>query len=203
MERDGLGLLEGESIEGGRSGQVKGNRRERSMPPVKVTLVEIIDEKKNQILLKRSTEGVNSGLWNGLGGEIGEGETPLQAMMREVQEESGLKIKSFMYHGALTVFLGGALSPSFIIYVFSSTGSAGKLKGDGRNELKWFPLDAVPSSSMRQDDFVWLPYVLKKRRWVSGNFEFGSDNLLRAAEIVPMTEGEDFNERVRKSVGVA
>jgi len=162
----------------------------------------MIDEKKKQILLLRNAEGVSNGLRNALGGEIEEGETPLQAIKREVQEKSGFTIKSFMYHGALTIFIGGALSPSFILYVFSSTEFTGKLKGDGRNGLKWFPLDALPSSSMRQDDFVWLPYVMKKRRWVSGNFEFGSDDLLRAAEIVPMAEGEDFNERVRKSVGV-
>jgi len=195
-------LLEKGSLEAGHS-RLRGTAHpEVSQPPAKLTLIEIIDEKKRQILLIRNAEGISRGRWNGLGGKVEEGETPLQAVKREVFEESGLKVKSFMYHGALTVFLGGAVSPSFILYVFSSREYSGRLKADGHNDLRWFSLDALPSLSMWQDDCVWLPYVLSNRRWVSGNFEFGPDNLLRVAEIVPLKEGEDFPEKVRRSIGI-
>lgn len=194
--------MQRESPERGQAEPKKRGPPAPSKPPARVALVEMIDKKKEQILLIKNAEGISGGLWNGLGGKIEDGETPFQAVKREVFEESGLKIKSFMYHGTLTIFLGGAVSPSFIIYIFSSQEFTGKMQGDDKNELRWFPLDALPYASMWQDDSIWLPYLLAGRRWVNGTFEFGTDNLLRVAEMMPLGGGEDFSEKVKRSVGI-
>ena len=141
-------------------------------------------------------------MWNGLGGKIEEGETPYQAAKRELFEETRLTIGALTYHGTLTIFLSGAVSPSILLYVFSSKEFAGRLKGDGKNELRWFPLNALPYTAMWHDDSFWLPYLLAGRKWVNGHFEYATDNLMRVAEILPLPEGEDFSEKVRKSVGI-
>jgi ADP-ribose pyrophosphatase YjhB (NUDIX family) len=44
------------------------------------------------IILSKLNRGPNVGLWNLVGGEIGHGEKPVDALRREIKEESGLTI---------------------------------------------------------------------------------------------------------------
>jgi len=173
-----------------------------SKPPTKAVLVEVVDEKNKQILLIRNAEGTSKGLWNGFGGKIEEGETPCEGAKRELFEEAGLTMRSITYQGALTAFLSGAVFPSFMLYVFSSKEFTGRIKGDGKSELRWFPLNALPYITLWHDDAVWLPYLLAGRKWVNGHFEYAGDNLLRVAEILPLEVGEDFGEKDKRSVGI-
>ena len=46
----------------------------------------------NHVLMLQRLKEPNKGKWNGLGGKIGSGETPEQAVRREVLEESGLDL---------------------------------------------------------------------------------------------------------------
>ena len=43
--------------------------------------------KDNQVLLAMKKRGFGEGWWNGAGGKIKEGETPLEAILREMQED--------------------------------------------------------------------------------------------------------------------
>jgi len=61
------------------------------------------------LLLKKSAELFGGGKWNGLGGKINRGETPEQACVREVFEESGLRVSKLRYHGLLKFWFGGKL----------------------------------------------------------------------------------------------
>lgn len=42
------------------------------------------------------------GIWNGVGGKIEMGETPLEGVLREVEEETGLQIEQIEYKGTVT-----------------------------------------------------------------------------------------------------
>jgi 8-oxo-dGTP diphosphatase len=56
----------------------------------------------DQVLLLHRSRPPNQGLWNGVGGHIEPGETPLAACLREVLEETGYQLEEAHYHGVLT-----------------------------------------------------------------------------------------------------
>ena len=51
-----------------------------------------VDQERVLLLSKRSSDQFNPSLWNGLGGHVEKGETPLQAMVRECMEEASLRV---------------------------------------------------------------------------------------------------------------
>jgi 8-oxo-dGTP diphosphatase len=84
----------------------------------------------------------NQWKWNGVGGHLETGETPLQGVLREVQEETGYKLETAQYRGILT--WSGFEIPPGGLYLFTaaadlSLGEPPDEIGEGR--LAWKPLE--------------------------------------------------------------
>ncbi len=60
--------------------------------------------KNDEILMVNREKNPWKGCWNGLGGKIEEGEEPLYSMIREIEEETNLKVSPLevVYKGSLT-----------------------------------------------------------------------------------------------------
>ena len=101
-----------------------------------VTLVEIIDG--DRLLLKKASRGISKNKWNGLGGKVEAGETPLECAVREAFEESGLLIKNPFYHGVINFHDFGSDSITWEGHVFSARQYSGQLKETEEGELRWF-----------------------------------------------------------------
>src|SRR4051812_26466690 len=80
----------------------------------------------------KKQDDMHAGKWNGLGGKLLPGETPEQCAIREIAEESGLKITNPRLRGILTfpAFRGAAVQQSagedwytFIFVVYEFTGA--------------------------------------------------------------------------------
>ncbi|MFD1019550.1 NUDIX hydrolase [Thalassobacillus hwangdonensis] len=56
-------------------------------------------KKDNKILLLNRNKKPAMGMWNGVGGKIEDHETPMQGVIRETYEETGLKLNSVTYAG--------------------------------------------------------------------------------------------------------
>ncbi|MEM7826599.1 MAG: 8-oxo-dGTP diphosphatase [Candidatus Aenigmatarchaeota archaeon] len=138
------------------------------------TLCEIISEDK--ILLKRASRGVSKGKWNGLGGKIERGESPIDNVLREVNEEAGIKIKDPKMHGSIIFYQGSYENIFGIVYLFSARDFEGEVKQGEEGELRWFSIDSIPYHEMWPDDAIWLPYVLEGKRF---NAEFLFDKNMK------------------------
>jgi len=137
------------------------------------TLCYIIDDKK-LLMLKKSVGLFGGGKWNGLGGKISVGESPKQACIREVYEESGLNVENLKYHGALKFWFGNTTNEPIIVYVFSTKSFEGQLKESPEGILKWIDFDKVPYEDMWEDDQYWLPMLMKKENF-DGEFHFNQE----------------------------
>ncbi len=131
-----------------------------------MTLCEIVSKKK--ILLKFANRGVSKGNWNGLGGRVEQNETPEEGVVREVEEESGLKIKDLEKIGVLNFYKASRDELFARVHLFYSESFTGKLRESDEGELRWFGIDSIPYDRMWPDDEFWFPLLFK-------GFKFDAD----------------------------
>lgn len=69
---------------------------------IKYVVGFLFDESSSLVvLIEKQTPEWQKGKWNGVGGKLEAGETPLQAMVREFEEEAGLKIDDWNHYCTL------------------------------------------------------------------------------------------------------
>ena len=126
------------------------------------------------LLIKKSPELFGGGKWNGLGGKMYPSESPEQACIREVFEESGLKGRQLKYHGLLRFWFGDRGEPDWIVHVFSTNSFKGQLKESCEGILQWIELDKIPYQEMWEDDKYWVPQLLLGKTFI-GEFCFNKE----------------------------
>ena len=111
----------------------------------------------------------------GPGGRIDPGETPLEAAIREVQEELQVTPTGVRDCGELRFqFLDGL---SLHGYVFTATDCNGDPRETDEARPLWTPIDAIPYDEMWADDRLWVPLMLAGTRF-EGRFLFDGDRML-------------------------
>lgn len=145
-------------------------------PSMLATLMFIIDEAREQVLLIRKKRGLGAGKINGPGGKIDPGETSVQCAIRETQEELGVTALAPVKHGELWFqFVDGL---SLHVDVFIATAHAGTAVETEEAVPLWTPLTALPLDEMWADDRFWLEEMLVARRRFIGRFTFEDDTML-------------------------
>jgi 8-oxo-dGTP diphosphatase len=131
--------------------------------------------KNQQLLLIRKKRGLGAGKVNAPGGKIEPGETPLDAAIRETQEEVGVLPLNLSARGILQFqFLDGY---SLYCTVFIATDLIGTPLETPEAIPFWVPENAVPYSEMWEDDQHWLPQMLQGD-FFNGRFTFDRDQML-------------------------
>lgn len=144
-----------------------------SKMPTTGTLCYIRD--RGRVLLQlKAQDRFGAGRWNGPGGKIRDGESPAEAMVREVREETGLTVCDLVDHGTLTFYFGDTVEPSYVVHVFSAQEYDGELRESDEGRLEWFPEDTLPYDQMWPDDEIWVPHLLAGRRF-RGVFRLSED----------------------------
>ena len=128
-----------------------------------------------QVLLIEKKRGLGAGKINGPGGKIEPGETPMQAVIRETQEELCITPHAPRKLGELWFAMSD--HPDILCHVFRSDQFSGIPTETAEATPLWTPRDAIPYHLMWADDRHWLPLVLEQRPFL-GRFVFAAENLL-------------------------
>ena len=112
-----------------------------SYPRPVVGGIALRGDKEIDILMARPKRGIYMG-WILPGGFIEYGETPEDALRREVEEELNLRIGELDILGATTRIMDNGYSLVSIFYVMSLSGDI-CLKEDEINEVRWLPVKEV------------------------------------------------------------
>ena len=129
-----------------------------------------------EVLLGRKKTGLGSGNIVGLGGKIEPGETALEAIVREIEEESGLVVLPVDLEERGLVKFAFPFRENWSQDSTIFVGPAGSAEPQESDEVSpdWYPVDALPLDQMWDDAKYWLPAVLRGER-VLGDFTFGPD----------------------------
>ena len=137
------------------------------------TLVFVV--KEGSILLIRKKRGLGAGKINAPGGRIEPGESPMEAAIREAQEELHITPLGLTYSGEnLFQFMDGY---SIHVHVFRADDFLGEPTETNEAAPLWTPLDRIPYDEMWEDDRLWVPLVLREVPFF-GRYVFDGDVML-------------------------
>lgn len=160
------------------------------MPTDKPLSVEKIDWKKwkptesavisyilrsDEVLLIQKKTGLGAGKVNAPGGHIEDGETPLEAAVRETKEEVGLDTENLRYAGELYFHFTDGLKLKGTVFLTESFD--GELIETIEADPFWCKISEIPWDKMWEDDFHWLPRALKGELF-RGHFIFDGDDMV-------------------------
>lgn len=136
------------------------------------TLVFIIRD--GQVLLIEKKRGLGAGKINGPGGKIDPGETPLEAAIRETQEELHVTPIHPKKIGELQFSMTDC--PDIHCHVYRADDFIGTPTETDEAVPVWTSLDAIPYERMWEDDRYWLPLLLDNQTFI-GRFIFEGESL--------------------------
>jgi 8-oxo-dGTP diphosphatase len=147
-------------------------------PAMRATLMFIVDESAESVLLIRKKRGLGAGKINGPGGKRDPGESSLQCAVRETQEELGVTALDPVKHGELWFAFVDGLQMHVDVYL--ATRYEGQAVETDEAVPLWTPLTKLPFDEMWADDAYWLRELLVERRIFTGKFAFDGDKMIDA-----------------------
>lgn len=108
------------------------------------TASALIRDAAGRVLLARRAAEPGSGLWDLVGGFLEEGEEPLDALRREVREETGLHVEPGEFLCGIPDRYGDDWTWTVNLYWEGSLAPGEPSPADDVAELVWFAADALP-----------------------------------------------------------
>lgn len=127
---------------------------------MKMTTLCYIEQEGNFLMLHRTKkkEDPNAGKWIGVGGHIEKGESPEECLLREVSEETGLRLTNYQFRGLVTFISDEAEREEMCL--FTASGFDGELHECDEGELAWIPKENVQALPTWEGDAIFLKLLL-------------------------------------------
>ena len=144
--------------------------------------------KNREILLAMKKRSFGKGFWNGSGGKPKSQESIKKCLLREVEEEVGVKVDpKGIKKVALLHFYFPKLKATWDqdVHVFLIKKWHGRPKETEEMRPKWFKIADLSYKEMWPDDPYWLPLVLNGKQ-VEGYFRFQENGQIGFYNIGPL-----------------
>lgn len=144
-----------------------------------ITTLCYIEEDDKYLMLYRNKkkDDLNEGKWIGIGGKIEDNETPLECVVREIKEETGLNAIDPVLQGLVSFSYNDNESEYMYLYTCKDfTGNV--LDNCNEGELKWINKSDILSLSLWEGDRIFLPLLDKKSDIFYLTLRYLDDNLI-------------------------
>ena len=101
----------------------------------------------------------NAGKWIGVGGGFEEGESPEECLLREVYEETGLRLLKWRFRGIVT-FVSDEWGTEYM-HLFTSDSFSGELRECSEGVLAWKRRDEILSLPLWEGDKLFFPLLAR------------------------------------------
>jgi len=124
----------------------------------------------------KKDQDIHQGKWNGLGGKFLSGESPEECVIREVEEESGLRIQNPKLHGFLT-FPNFKAGQDWQMFLYTASEFTGTVKDCDEGHLEWVEDSKLKSLPLWEGDTLFLDW-LKQDKFFTGKFVYENKKLI-------------------------
>jgi mutator protein MutT len=149
--------------------------------------------REGELLLAMKKRGFGQGKWNGAGGKVEQGEAPLQAAVRETQEEIGVTPKNARKVAEIDFYMSHDPSFNHFAHIFVATEWEGDIHETEEMRPEWFLLDNIPYERMWGDDIAWLPDVLEGKRF-KATYTLDEHDNIDSSITTFLKDEEDFSK---------
>ena len=132
-------------------------------------------QRDGEVLLIEKLTGIGKGKVNGPGGKIDPGETSVQGVIRECEEELHISVQNPEKMGELWFDMSDI--PSIHCHVYTASEFTGVPTPTREANPFWCSVDAIPYDRMWADDIYWLPQMLAGQKF-NGRFIFEGETIL-------------------------
>ena len=137
-------------------------------------------EKDNKYLMLHRTKkknDINKDKWLGIGGKFEEGESPEECIVREVMEETGLKLNSYQLRTIVT-YVSTNWETEYM-YVFTSNDFTGNLIECNEGDLQWIDKKEVTKLNTWEGDKIFVEKLQNDSRFFTVKFKYDGDKLIK------------------------
>lgn len=134
------------------------------------------DGKYLMLLRNKKKQDENAGKWIGVGGKFEEGESPQDCLLREVQEETGLRLTQYRFRGIVT-FVSDQYETEYM-HLFTAHGFEGEIIPCDEGELRWVEKDEVLSLPLWEGDREFLRLLREDAPFFSLKLIYQGDKLV-------------------------
>ncbi|MHA2225159.1 MAG: NUDIX hydrolase [Candidatus Hodarchaeales archaeon] len=141
----------------------------------------------NEVLLlyrNKKDNDFHSGKYIGVGGRLEPGETPLECISRELEEETGYKLtpeelefRGYIYFDEIHRDKAQEDLPAFnwlvFLYLVRVEKKLDFINPEG--ELEWFPIDKIPYGKMWSGDRIFTPIILETHDILEAKFLYNDE----------------------------